>query len=103
MERAAAGESIRFESLIFTPTGNKRIFDISLEPIRDENGEVVLIVPEGLDITDRKNAERSRLELARIVESTQDAIIGKSLEGIITSWNAGAQRLYGYSAEEVVG
>ncbi|MCA1731038.1 MAG: PAS domain S-box protein, partial [Actinobacteria bacterium] len=55
------------------------------------------------DITERKQAEEVRSRLAALVESSDDAIIGKTLEGIITSWNGGAQKLYGYSADEVVG
>jgi PAS domain S-box-containing protein len=55
------------------------------------------------DITERKRAEAARFYLASIVESSGDAIIGKHLDGTITSWNPGAERIYGYSAEEVVG
>lgn len=55
------------------------------------------------DITERKRAEEDRHRLAAIVESSDDAIVGLTLEGVITSWNAGAQRLYGYAADEVVG
>src|SRR5829696_710690 len=55
------------------------------------------------DITVRKRAEEDRARLAAIVESSDDVIIGKTLQGIITNWNRGAERIYGYSAEEAVG
>ncbi|MEG3880765.1 PAS domain S-box protein [Microcoleus sp. herbarium7] len=55
------------------------------------------------DITERKRAEEARFQLAAIVESSEDAIIGKTLDGVITSWNSGAQRIYGYLPEEVKG
>src|SRR5581483_9925112 len=55
------------------------------------------------DITERKRAEETRLYLAALVESSDDAIIGMTLDGIITSWNKGAERMYGYAAGEVIG
>ena len=55
------------------------------------------------DITDEKRAEEASRRLASIVESSNDAIISKTLDGIILSWNAGAERIYGYAAGEVVG
>ena len=65
-------------------------------------------VPEGLavfatNITERKRAEAERAQLAAIVQSSDDAIIGETLDGIILSWNQGAVRMYGYTAEEIVG
>jgi PAS domain S-box-containing protein len=55
------------------------------------------------DISELKRAEEIRTRLAAIVESSNDAIIGKDLNGIITSWNKGAEKIYGYSAEEIIG
>jgi PAS domain S-box-containing protein len=55
------------------------------------------------DITEPKKAEVERAHLAAIVEDSDDAIIGKSLDGTITSWNAGAVKIYGYSVAEVIG
>jgi len=55
------------------------------------------------DITGRKQVEKERFQLAAIVESCEDAIIGRALDGTMTSWNRGAERIYGYRAEEVIG
>ena len=55
------------------------------------------------DITERKKTEEKIKILANVVESSNDAIVTESLEGIITSWNKGAEQVYGYSAEEILG
>jgi PAS domain S-box-containing protein len=75
--------------------------EISLSPLETEEGSLVSSTIR--DITERKRLERGREQLAAIVDYSDDAIIGKSLEGIILNWNKGAERLYGYSAEEVMG
>jgi two-component system sensor histidine kinase/response regulator len=75
--------------------------EISLSPLETEEGSLVSSTIR--DITERKRMERSREQLASIVDYSDDAIIGKSLEGIVVNWNKGAERLYGYSAEEIIG
>jgi len=69
----------------------------------DHTGRPIRMAGVNLDITERKQAEELRSHLAAIVESSDDAIIGKTVDGTIVSWNSGAERLYGYKAEEMVG
>src|ERR1043166_860915 len=66
-------------------------------------GSVVCYATVMRDISERKRSEAATRHLAAIVESSDDAIVSKDLNGTITSWNAGAERVYGYSAEEIIG
>ena len=72
-------------------------------PRKDDAGHVVSLYGTIQDISERKRAELESERLASIVASSDDAIIGKSLSSIITSWNRGAQKIFGYTAEEMVG
>ena len=82
-----------------------RLIDVSLNvfPIRDADGGFVGASLIARNITDRRRGDIATSELAAIVDSSDDAIIGKTLDGVITSWNQGAKNLYGYGAEEMVG
>ncbi|MFF3936981.1 PAS domain S-box protein [Streptomyces phaeofaciens] len=75
--------------------------EISLSPMETTDG--LLVSAAVRDVSDRKAAEARINELAALVESSQDAILANTLDGYITYWNAAAQRLYGYTAEEVIG
>jgi PAS domain S-box-containing protein len=75
----------------------------SAAPIRGEGGAITGVVLVFRDVTEARRAMQARLRLAAIVESSDDAIISHDLEGQITSWNKGAENLYGYTATEVLG
>lgn len=84
----------------FPAVGNRTLLLDACQLPRKGHASILLVFR---DITERKRAEEGKARLAAIVESSDDAIIGKGLDSIITSWNAGAERLFGYSAKEVIG
>ena len=76
---------------------------IAVSPIRDPAGNVIGISSRSRDIGERKRTDALISEMAAIVDSSNDAIIGKTLEGVITTWNRGAEQVYGYKAAEMIG
>jgi PAS domain S-box-containing protein len=81
--------------------GTEFPIEISLSPLETEEG--VLVSSAIRDITERKKADELRFRLAAIVDSSDDGIVGMSLDSVITSWNEGAERIYGYTAAEAIG
>jgi PAS domain S-box-containing protein len=90
-------------TLLIAKNGGEMPIDDSAAPIRCREGKVVGCVLVFRDVTERRRAEKTSRVLASIVESSEDAIIGKDTNGIITTWNGAAERLFGYSAAEAVG
>jgi len=90
-------------TLLIARDGTERPIDDSAAPMLDESGVPVGVVLVFRDVSERQRAEEAQARLAAIVESSQDAIISKTLDGVIRSWNTGAERLLGYSAEEAIG
>ena len=91
------------ETVRLAKNGQRRQVSLSQAPVRDASGQVVGASLTFRDITERKQAEAAQARLAAIVENSNDAIIGRSLDRTILSWNAAAERLFGYTAAEAVG
>ncbi len=98
------GRAIRGEEAIAErPDGSRVPFIPYPTPLFDESGTLAGAVNMLVDISDRRRVEELTQRLAAIVTSSEDAIVSKDLHSIVTSWNQGAERLFGYTAEEMIG
>jgi len=104
ISRVKRGERIEhFDTVRQRKDGTLIDISLTISPVRDSSGRIVGASKVAREITDRKRAERSTALLAAIVDSSDDAIVSKTLDGIITSWNKSAQQMFGYLPEEAVG
>jgi PAS domain S-box-containing protein len=98
------GERIEhYETVRVRKDGTLVDISLTVSPIRRPDGTIIGASKIARDITERKRSAAQLLQAAAIVENSDDAIISKNLDGVILSWNRGAERLYGYTAEETIG
>jgi PAS domain S-box-containing protein len=90
-------------NLLIRKDGSTLAINDSAAPIRHSNGEKVGVVLVFRDVTQQRESQLAAGRLAALVESSEDAILGQTFEGVITDWNSGAERLFGFAADEVIG
>ncbi|MDQ1254176.1 MAG: hypothetical protein QG646_3402, partial [Euryarchaeota archaeon] len=103
LKKIVKGKTHSIEYRIVLANGEERAVNMQSEVIFDEKNTPIQVKGIIQEVTELKRAEENIQKLASIVESSHDAILTLSLEGIISSWNKGAEQIYGYSAEETVG
>ena len=104
IERVKKGERTKhYETIRKTKDGNKICVSLTISPIKNAEGDVIGISKIARDISDQTLANEKQAVLAAIVNSSDDAIISKTLFGIITSWNEAACKMFGYTETEVIG
>jgi PAS domain S-box-containing protein len=101
--RALSGQRVQYEQETKVQGIGSRWISATYTPTLDSEGAANGWVAVVLDVTERKRAEEGRFRHAAIVESSEDAIISKDLDAVITSWNIGAERIFGYTEAEVIG
>ncbi|GAA5505793.1 PAS domain S-box protein [Novipirellula caenicola] len=90
-------------SVLISRDSSERPIDDSAAPIQDGEGDILGVVLVFRDVSERRAAEIEQGRLAALVDSSEDAILGLTFSGVVTDWNAGAEKLFGFAAEETVG
>src|ERR1043166_2285949 len=103
IEKALRGEPTEYELELRFPGLGPRLIRGMYTPVLDEAGRSDGWIASLLDVGEQRRGEQARQQLANIVDSSSDAIFSEDLDGLIVSWNRGAERLYGYAAPEVIG
>jgi len=104
LERLRRGERVEhYETRRVRKDGTVLDVSVSVSPVRDADGTVTGAASVARDISPRLRAAAETARLAAIVESSVDAIIGMTLDGVITTWNGGASAMYGYTPQEMIG
>jgi PAS domain S-box-containing protein len=104
LEKIKNGQQIEhYETVRKTKEGNKISIALTISPIKDRKGNITGVSKIARDISDQKVAEEKQAILAAIVNSSDDAIVSKNLDGIILSWNTAAIRMFGYTETEAIG
>jgi PAS domain S-box-containing protein len=104
IERIRGGDTVRhFETERLSKNGQRVPVSITISPVLTPTGEIYGISRIARDLTERRALERNAFHLAAIIDSAEDAIVSKDVNGVVQTWNKAAERMFGYSAQEMIG